>query len=86
MHVLRKDADFEEFQHDAIEALRRDATRIPSSCVSSNHRRFVVWPETDGQVTKKTGRAMRANGPEWEPGRRGTVETLRSDYVPPFPA
>ena len=29
---------------------------------------------------------MRANVPEWEPGRRGTVETLLSDFAPPFPA
>ena len=52
----------------------------------SNHWHFVVWPETDGQVAKKKGRAMRANVPEWEPGRRGTVETLLSDFAPPFPA
>jgi hypothetical protein len=85
MHLVRKNADFEAFQHHVIEALRRDPIRITSSCVLSNDWCFVVWPETDGQVTKKTGRAMRANGPEWEPGRRGTVETLRSDYVPRFP-
>jgi hypothetical protein len=29
---------------------------------------------------------MRANAPEWEPGRRDTLETLPSDFVPPFPA
>ena len=48
MHRLRKNADFEAFQHDVIEALRRDPIRIPSSCVLSNQWRFVVWPETDG--------------------------------------
>ena len=55
MHRLRKNADFEAFQHDVIEALRRDPNRIPSSFVLSNHWHFVVWPETDGQVTKKKG-------------------------------
>jgi hypothetical protein len=29
---------------------------------------------------------MRANVPEWQPGRRDTLETLLSDFVPPFPA
>ena len=29
---------------------------------------------------------MRADTPEWEPGRRDTLETLPSDFVPPFPA
>ena len=28
---------------------------------------------------------MRADAPEWEPGRRDTLETLLSDFVPPFP-
>jgi putative transposase len=52
MHLLRKDADFEAFQHDVIEALRRDPIRILSYCILSNDWHFVVWPETDGQVTK----------------------------------
>jgi hypothetical protein len=68
---------------------RSPATRsilIPSSCDLSNHPCFVVWPESDGQVAKKKGRAMRANAPEWEPGRLDTLETLLSDFVPPFPA
>jgi hypothetical protein len=39
MHLLRKNADFEAFQHDVIEALRRDPIRILSNCVLSNH-----WP------------------------------------------
>ena len=56
MHLSRKDADFEAFQHDVIEALRRDPSRIFSYCVLSNHWQFVVWPETDGQVTKKKRR------------------------------
>ena len=42
MHLLRKDADFEAFQHDGVEALRRDPIRILSFCVSSNHWHFVV--------------------------------------------
>jgi hypothetical protein len=35
---------------------------------------------------KKQRHAMRPNAPEWQPGRRGAVETLLSDFVPPFPA
>ncbi len=29
---------------------------------------------------------MRANAPEWQPGRRDTLEALLSEFVPPFPA
>jgi hypothetical protein len=42
MHLLRKNADFEAFQHDVIEALRRDPIHIRSSCVLSNDWHFVV--------------------------------------------
>jgi REP-associated tyrosine transposase len=42
MHLLRKDADFETFQHDVFEALRRDPIRMLSYCVLSNHWHFVV--------------------------------------------
>jgi hypothetical protein len=56
MHLLRKNANFEAFQHDVIKVLRRDPIRMPSYCVLSNHWHFVVWPETDGQVTKKKGK------------------------------
>ena len=69
MHLFRADADFGAFQHDVIEALRRDPIRMLSYCVLSNHWHFVVWPETDGQVAKKRGRAKRANDTE---GSRAT--------------
>jgi putative transposase len=74
VHLLRKDANFEAFQHGVIEAHHRHSIRILSYCVLSNHWHFVVWPETDGQVTKKKGRAMRANAPN---GSRGDVTRSR---------
>jgi hypothetical protein len=85
MHLLRRDAEFEAFEHDVIEALRRDPMRMLSYYVLSNHWHFVVWPETDSLVTQKREHALRANAPEWEPARRGTLETLLSEFVPPFP-
>ena len=39
-----------------------------SYCVWSIHWHFAVWPETDGQVTKKKGRAMCANAPRMGAG------------------
>ena len=67
MHLFHRDADFEAFQHDVIEALRRDPIRILSYCILSNHWHFVVWPETDGQVTKKKeeGRTRACNARLW---------------------
>jgi len=51
MHLFGKNADFEAFQRVMIEAHQRHPIRILSYCVMSNHWHFVVWPETDGQVT-----------------------------------
>jgi hypothetical protein len=42
MHLSRKAADFEAFENDVIEALRRDPIRILSSCVLSNQYHFFV--------------------------------------------
>jgi putative transposase len=51
MHLFRQAADFEAFERVMIEAHRRRPIRILSYCILSNHWHFVVWPETDGQVT-----------------------------------
>jgi putative transposase len=48
MHLLRSDADFEAFEHDVIEALRRDPIRMLSYCVLSNHWHLVVSDDCDG--------------------------------------
>jgi putative transposase len=51
MTLFGQDADFEAFQRVMIEAHRWHPIRILAYCVLSNHWHFVVWPETDGQVT-----------------------------------
>jgi hypothetical protein len=55
MHLLSKDAHFEAFQYDVIEALRRDPIRMLSYGGLSDDWHCVIWPETDGQVTIKKG-------------------------------
>ena len=49
--------------------------------VSRTDASIANWPGSNIQ-----GHAMRASAPEWEPGRRDTLETLPGDFVPPFPA
>jgi putative transposase len=51
MRLFAQDADFEAFQRVMIEAHRRHPIRILSYCILSNHWHFVVWPQTDGEVT-----------------------------------
>jgi hypothetical protein len=82
IYLLRKDADFGAFRHDVIAALRRDSLRIPSPCVLSNHWCFVVWPETDGQVTKKKGvpcAPMAPSGSRGDVTRSGRCRATLSD-------
>jgi putative transposase len=52
MQMFRKEADFEEFQRVMVEAHQKHPIRILSYCIMSNHWHFVVWPETDGQLTQ----------------------------------
>jgi putative transposase len=51
MCLFGSDGDFKAFQRVMIEAHRHHAIHILAFCVMSNHWHFVVWPETDGQVT-----------------------------------
>jgi len=51
MHLFGKNADFEACQRVMIQAHQRHPIRILSYCVMSKPWHFVVWPETDGQVT-----------------------------------
>jgi len=51
MHLFRKESDFEEFQSVVIEAYQKHPIRILSYCILSNHWQFVVWPNSDDQVT-----------------------------------
>ncbi len=51
VRLFRKDADFEVFERILIEAYERHPIRILSYCFMPKHWQFVVWPETDEQVT-----------------------------------
>jgi putative transposase len=49
--LFADDADFEAFQRVMVEAHLRHPIRILAYCVLSNHWHFVVWPDSDGEVT-----------------------------------
>ena len=51
MHLFRRDEDFEAFQRVMVETHSRHPIRVLAYCVLSNHWHFVVWPQTDGEVT-----------------------------------
>ena len=49
--LFGREADFAAFERVLIEAQQRHPLRLLSYCVMSNHWHFVVWPQTDRQVT-----------------------------------
>ncbi len=70
MHLFGKNADFEAFQRVMIEAHQRHPIPILSYCVMSNHWHFVVWPETDGQVTAFFGWLAQTHAMRWRVAHR----------------
>jgi putative transposase len=51
MKMFRRDSDFHAFERVLHEAHQRHPLRILSYCVMPSHWHFVVWPQTDDQVT-----------------------------------
>jgi putative transposase len=51
LKLFKKDADYLAFEGVLVEAHRRHPIRLLSWCLMPNHWHFIVWPETDRQVT-----------------------------------
>ena len=52
LRLFKKDEDFEGFERVLLEAHRRVPIRILSWCLMSNHWHFVLWPKSDGELTR----------------------------------
>ena len=50
--LFRKEADYGAFECVVEEAYEREPLRILAYCAMPNHWHWVVWPETDGQVSE----------------------------------
>jgi putative transposase len=50
--LFRKEADYGAFERVVEEAYEREPFRILAYCAIPNHWQWVVWPETDGQVSE----------------------------------
>lgn len=49
--LFRKEADYEAFERVVEEAYAREPLRVLAPCAMPNHWHWVVWPETDRQVS-----------------------------------
>jgi len=52
--LFQKDGDFEAFERVLGETLHTHPTRVLAYCLMPNHRRFVVWPRHEGELTAFT--------------------------------
>ena len=50
--LFRADKDFAAFQRLIAEAQEHHPLRILAYCLMSNHWHFIVWPSSDGQLTR----------------------------------
>lgn len=51
LRLFKKEQDYHAFERILLEAHRHHPLRILDWCLMPNHWHFVVWPETDQQVT-----------------------------------
>jgi len=49
---FQKPADYDAFERVLVEALVKHPIRLLAYCVMPNHWHFVLWPETDEQLTE----------------------------------
>ena len=68
--MMRKEADFEEFERVMVEVHQRQPIRILSYCVLSNHWHFVVWAEQEGQLTDFFRRVAHMHAMRWRVSHR----------------
>src|SRR5947209_14106899 len=50
--LFQKPADYDAFERVLVEALVKHPIRLLAYCVMPNHWHFVLWPETDEQLTE----------------------------------
>jgi len=72
MTIFDGDADYEAFEQVLAEAVEREQTRLLSYCVMPNHWHLVVWPRTDGELSRFAGWLTLTHTQRWH-AHRGTT-------------
>ena len=50
--LLQKEGDFDAFERIMHEAMERHPIRLLAYCLMPNHWHMVLWPRTDGEMTR----------------------------------
>jgi putative transposase len=72
MTIFEDDGDYEAFETVLTEAIDRTSTRLLAYCVMPNHWHLVVWPRTDGELSKFVGWLTLTHTQRWHAHRHST--------------
>lgn len=72
MTIFRRDSDYEAFEAVLAEAVERARTRLLAYCLMPNHWHLVVWPRTDGELSRFVGWLTLTHTQRWHAHRRST--------------
>jgi putative transposase len=70
--IFDTDGDYEAFELILSQAVERTATRLLAYCLMPNHWHLLVWPRTDGELSKFVGWLTLTHTQRWH-AHRGTV-------------
>ena len=70
--IFRRDRDYEAFETVLAEAVERTRTRLLAYCLMPNHWHLVVWPRTDGELSRFVGWLTLTHTQRWHAHRRST--------------
>jgi REP-associated tyrosine transposase len=74
MTIFANDGDFEAFERVLLEAVERTSTRLLAYCVLPNHWHLVVWPQTDGELSRFAGWLTLTHTQRWH-AHTGSIGT-----------
>jgi len=72
MKIFRDDADYEAFERIMLMAQRRTDMRLLAWCMMPNHWHMIVWPNTDGDLSRFFGYLTLTHTQRWHAHRHTT--------------
>lgn len=67
--IFQKPADYEAFEQVLLQAVERTETRLLAYCVLPNHWHLIVWPRTDGELSRFVGWLTLTHTQRWHAHR-----------------
>jgi REP-associated tyrosine transposase len=72
MTIFEEDGDYLAFENVLAEAVKREETRLLAYCLTPNHWHLLVWPRTDGELSRFIGWLTLTHTQRWHAHRGST--------------